>query len=155
MTRRLFKTALSLLVFLSTAAFAQDNQEWPSLSYLRSDYRESVIVAHVRVTEAEIVNRIPGYDDWRIVGEVVEPFKGKFRKGQTLNFYHGAEAGFKRELFLGEKIVFLHRNYHDKEKRWVYAVIENSTLPFNEDRVRKLRIIKRSAQKKKAANTTE
>jgi len=155
MTRQILKTALSLLVLLSTAALAEDNQEWPSLSYLRSDYRESVIVAHVRVTEAEIVNRIPGYDDWRIVGEVVEPFKGKFRKGQTFTYYHGAEAGFKKDLFLGEKIVFLHRNYHEKEKRWVYAVIENSTLPFNEDRVRKLRIIKRSAQKKKAANTTE
>ena len=147
MTRQILKTALSLLVLLSTAALAQDNQEWPSLSYLRSDYRESVIVAHVRVTEAENVNRIPGYDDWRIVCEVVEPFKGKFRKGQTFTYYHGAEAGFKKDLFLGEKIVFLHRNYHEKEKRWVYAVIENSTLPYNEDRVRKLRIIKRSGKK--------
>ncbi len=153
MTRQIIKTAaLSLLIlFVSATAFAQDDPQWPSLSYLRSDYRESVIVAHVRVTQAEIVNRIPGYDDWRLVGEVVEPFKGKFRKGQTLTFYHGAEAGFKQALFLGEKIIFLHRNYHDKEKRWVYAVIENSTLPFNEDRVRKLRIIKRSAQKKKSA----
>jgi len=143
------RAALSLIFLLSTAAFAQDDQ-WPSLSYLRSDYRESVIVAQVRVTQAEIVSRIPGYDDWRIVCEVVEPFKGKVRKGQTFVYYHGAEAGFKKELFLGEKIVFLHRNYHDKEKRWVYAVIENSTLPSNEDRVRKLRTIKRSAQKKAA-----
>src|SRR4029077_8446566 len=105
---------------LSGAASAQDDPQWPSLSYLRSDYRESVIVAHVRVTQAEVVARIPGYDDWRIVGEVVEPFKGKFRKGQTLTFYHGAEAGFKQELFLGDKIIFLHRNYQEKEKRWVY-----------------------------------
>ena len=145
------KVALTLLIFLlSTVAIAQDNAQWPSLSYLRSDYRESVVVAHVRVTESEIVSRIPGYDDWRIVCEVVEPFKGKFKKGQTLTYYHGAEAGFKKELFLGEKIVFLHRNYHDKEKRWVYAVIENSTLPYNEDRVTKLRKIKRAAQRKPA-----
>jgi hypothetical protein len=144
------KVALSLLILLmSTAAMAQDDPQWPSLSYLRSDYRESVIVARVRVTQAEIVNRIPGYDDWRLVCEVVEPFKGKFRKGQTFTFYHGAEAGFKKELFLGDKIVFLHRNYHEADKQWVYAVIENSTLPYNEDRVHKLRIIKRSAQKTK------
>ena len=148
------KHALSLLILcLSTTAIAQDDPQWPSLSYLRSDYRDSVVVAHVRVTQAEIVSRIPGYDDWRIVCEVVEPFKGKFRKGQTFVYYHGAEAGFKQALFLGEKIVFLHRNYHEKEKRWVYAVIENSTLPYNEDRVRKLRTIKRSAQKKSAAKT--
>jgi hypothetical protein len=147
------KLALSLLIFLlsTTAAVAQDDPQWPSLKYLKSDYRESVVVAHVKVTQAEIVNRIPGYDDWRIVGEVIEPFKGKFRKGRTLTFYHGAEAGFKQQLFLGEKIIFLHRNYHDKEKRWVYAVIENSTLPYNEDRVRKLRIIKRSARSKPSA----
>ena len=145
------KLILTLLLLLGVPAMAQDDQNWPSLNYLRSDYRESVIVAHVRVTQAEIVNRIPGYDDWRLVCEVVEPFKGKFRKGQTFTFYHGAEAGFKRELFLGEKIVFLHRNYHEADKKWVYAVIENSTLPFNDDRVRKLRIIKRSGQKTKPA----
>jgi len=143
------KVALLLLtlLILSNAAMAQEDTEWPSLNYLRSDYRASVVVARVRVTEAEIVSRIPGYDDWRIVCAVVEPFKGKFRKGQTFTFYHGAEAGFKKELFLGEKIIFLHRNYHDKEKRWVYAVIENSTLPYNEDRVVKLRKIKREQKK--------
>ena len=146
------KLALSLLILLlSTTAIAQDDAQWPSLNYLKSDYRQSVVVAHVRVTQAEIVSQIPGYDDWRLVGEVIEPFKGKFRKGQMLTFYHGSEAGFKKELFLREKIIFLHRNYHDKEKRWVYAVIENSTLAYNEDRVRKLRIIKRSAQRKPPA----
>jgi hypothetical protein len=147
------KVTLSLLILLlvSTAAVAQDDPQWPSLSYLKSDYRQSVIVAHVRVTQAEIVNQIPGYDDWRLVGEVVEPFKGKFRKGQTITFYHGAEAGFKKELFLGEKIIFLHRNYHDQTKQWVYAVIENSTLAHNNDRVSKLRKIKRAASRHKAA----
>jgi hypothetical protein len=143
------KIALSLLILVfSTTAIAQDDPQWPSLSYLRSDYRQSVVVAHVRVTQAEIVSRIPGYDDWRLVGEVIEPFKGKFRKGQTITFYHGAESGFKKELFLGEKIIFLHRNYHDQTKRWVYAVIENSTLPHNQDRVAKLRKIKRGTQRK-------
>ena len=107
------------------------------------------MVAHVRVREAEIVNRIGGYEDWRIVCDVVETFKGNLRKGQEFVFYHGAEAGFKRELFLGDKIVFLIRNYHAKDKQWVYAVIENSTLPYNEDRVKKLRTIARSRRLKK------
>ena len=146
------KVALSLLILLlSTAAIAQDDPQWPSLSYLKSDYRQSAVVAHVRVTQAEIVGQIPGYDDWRLVGEVIEPFKGKFRKGQTIIFYHGAESGFKKELFVGEKIIFLQRNYHEKTRQWVYAVIENSTLPFNEDRVTKLRKIKRGAQTKSTA----
>ena len=114
------KTILPILLLAAAPAMAQDDPQWPSLSYLRSDYRESVIVAHVRVTQAEVVQRIPGYDDWRIVCDVVEPFKGKFQKGQTLTY-------------------------------WVYAVIENSTLPYNDDRVIKLRKIKRTAQKKPAS----
>jgi hypothetical protein len=138
-----------VLLLLSGVALAQDDPNWPPLSYLKQDYRSSKVVAYVRVTEAEVVNRIPGLEDWRVVCEVVEPFKGKFRKGDKLIYYHGAEAGFRRDLFLGEKIVFLQRNYHEKEKQWVYAAIENSTLPYNEGRVRKLRTIQHAAPTKR------
>ena len=137
---------LCLVVFfgMPVIAAAQDDEPWPSLSYLRSDYRQVAVVAHVRVREAEIVHTIGGYEDWRLVGEVIEPFKGKFRKGQTIEFYHGAEKGLGKELFLGEKIVFLKRNYAEIVKRWVLAVLENSTLPYTKDRIQKLRKIKRS-----------
>jgi len=141
---------LCLLVFLGAPvlARAQDGDDWPSLSYLRSDYRQVAVVAHVRIREAEIVKTIGGYEDWHLVGDVLEPFKGKFRKGQTVEYYHGAEKGIRREIFLGEKIVFLFRNYVREEKRWVLAVLENSTLPYTEDRVRKLRKIQHSSGKK-------
>ena len=141
---------LGLLLFLGVPliARAQDGDDWPSLSYLRSDYRQVAVVAHVRVREAELVKTIGGYEDWHLAGEVLEPFKGKFRKGQTVEYYHGAEKPVRRELFLGEKIVFLFRNYVREEKRWVLAVLENSTLPYTEDRVRKLRKIQHSTRKK-------
>jgi len=145
---KLLSTALLLLFALSVTAVAQDEQ-WPPLSYLRHDYNSAKVVAHVRVREAEIVNQVVGYEDWRIVCDVIEPFKGKLSKGQELIYYHGAEAGFKQELFLGDKIVFLIRNFHEKDKQRVYAVIENSTLPYNEDRVRKLRTIVRTARHKR------
>ncbi len=138
-----------LMCFGRVTVVGQDDQNWPPLSYLRRDYNSSKMVAHVRVREAEIVNRIGGYEEWRIVCDVVEPFKGKLRKGQELVYYNGAEARFKKELFLGDKIVFLIRNYVEKEKKWVYAVIENSTLPYNEDRVKKLRTIARGAKHKR------
>ena len=140
---------LLFLVLAPASVSGQDDDNWPTLSYLKSDYREAVIVAHVRAREAEIVHTIGGYEDWRIVGEVVEPFKGKFRKGQTIVYYHGAEKGFKKEMFLGAKIVFLHRNFVAKEKRWVLAVLENSTLAYNADRAQKLRTIKRSMSRKR------
>lgn len=145
---RIHFAALLLMLLLPICALAQDDENWPPLSYLRHDYNQAKIVARVQVREAEIVNRIGGYEDWRIVCDIVEPFKGKLRQGQKLIYYHGAEAGFKREIFLGDKIIFLIRNYVEKEKKWVYAVIENSTLPYNEDRVKKLRAIARSAKHK-------
>jgi hypothetical protein len=135
---------------LPVAARAQtDEDNWPSLSYLRSDYRAVSVVARVNVRTAEIVNRIGGYEDWHLVGDVIEPFKGKFRKNSPIDFYHGAEKGFRRELFLGDKIVFLQRNFVEKEKRWVWAVLENSTLAYNDDRARKLRVIRRSQNKRR------
>lgn len=140
---------LILILSLPLSIASQKDDNWPPLSYLRSDYRRVTVVAHVRVREAEIVKTIGGYEDWHLIGEVVEPFKGKFRKGQTVSYYHGAEKGFRRELFLGEKIVFLYRNFVQEEKRWVFAVLENSTLPYTEDRVQKLRKIKHSTKQPK------
>lgn len=140
---------LILILSLPLPIASQKDDNWPPLSYLRSDYRRVTVVAHVRVREAETVKTIGGYEDWHLIGEVVEPFKGKFRKGQTVEYYHGAEKGFRRELFLGEKIVFLYRNFVQEEKRWVFAVLENSTLPYTEDRVQKLRKIKHSTKQPK------
>jgi hypothetical protein len=136
------KLLLKILIVLMSVPVcvpAQDD-EWPSLSYLRSDYKAVAVVAHIRVKEAEITNRIVGYENWRIRAEVIESFKGKFKKGDAIEFMHGAEAGFKKEIFMGEKIVFL-LNERDGERKY-YAVLENSTLPYTEGRVKKLRMIR-------------
>ena len=151
MRARTIILCFAVLLTVPVLARAQDSDDWPSLSYLRSDYRQVAVVAHVRVREAEIVKTIGGYEDWHLSGEVLEPFKGKFRKGQTVEYYHGAEKGIRREIFLGEKIVFLFRNYVREEKRWVLAVLENSTLPYTEDRVRKLRKIQHSTKVARAS----
>ena len=125
----------------TVSVFAQDDDEWPSLSYLRSDYKAVAVVAHIRIKEAEITNRIVGYENWRIRAEVIESFKGKFKKGDAIEYMHGAEAGFKKEYFTGEKIVFLLAE-RDDERKLRYAVLENSTLPYTEDRGKKLRVIR-------------
>ena len=148
-TRVLIGLLFALALTINASAQKDDDDNWPSLSYLRSDYRQVSVVVRVNVRTAEIVNRIGGYEDWHLVGEVLEPFKGKFRKGDPIDFYHGAEKGFRRELFLGDKIVFLERNYVEKEKRWVWAVLENSTLAYNPDREQKLRAIRQSQGKRR------
>ena len=142
MLKLVFCFAIVLLV-LPTCVLAQDDDEWPSLSYLRSDYKAVAVVAHVRIQQAEITSRIVGYENWSIKAEVIEPFKGKFKKGDVIDYVHGAEAGFKKEFFTGEKIVFLLAE-RDENRKPYYAVLENSTLPYTEDRVRKLRVIRKS-----------
>ena len=132
-----------VLLVLPACVLAQDDDEWPSLSYLRSDYKAVSVVAHIRIEKAEITSRIIGYENWSIRAEVLEPFKGKFKKGDVIDYVHGAEAGFKKEFFTGEKIVFLLAE-RDENRKPYYAVLENSTLPYTAERVRKLRLIRKS-----------
>jgi len=143
----LLKTFFVLLV-LPACVCAQDDDNWPSLSYLRQDYRSVPIVAHIRIDEAEISSRVGGYENWKISAVVIEPFKGKFKKGDVFTYFHGAEAGFKREYFSGEKIVFLLAE-RGQDGTIHYAVLENSTLPPNADRIKKLRLIRKSSRKHK------
>ena len=143
----LFKVFIVLLI-LPVCVLGQDDEEWPSLSYLRSDYREVSVVAHIRIQQAEITGRIGGYENWSIKAEVLESFKGKFKKGDVIDYVHGAEAGFKKEYFTGEKIVFLLAE-RDQDRKLLYVVLENSTLPHTPERVRKLRLIRRSSLSKR------
>jgi hypothetical protein len=141
------KTAIKvsiILLLLPLSVSAQDDESWPPLSYLRNDYKAVRVVAHVRITEAEITGRIGGYENWKVASQVLESFKGKFRKGDVIEYYQGAEAGLKKEYFKGEKIVFLLAEYDAGKKALRYSVLENSSLPHSADRARKLRIIKRS-----------
>jgi hypothetical protein len=136
----------ALLVLLPAFALGQDD-EWPSLAYLRSDYKSVSVVAHVSIKDAEITSRIPGYENWKVTCEVVESFKGKFRKGDVFEYFHGAEAGFKKEYFTGEKIVFLLSSRQSGMPEFKYTVLENSTLPYTEGREQKLRKIQKSYAK--------
>jgi len=140
---------ISLFVLLPLFATAQTDDNWPSLKYLKSDYKSVRVVAHVRIHQADIVNTIPGYDNWKISAEVIEPFKGKFRKGDVLEYFHGAEAPSKKEFFTGDKIVFLLGEYDREKKSMRYSVLENSTLAPAPDRIKKLRLIRSAAQKRR------
>lgn len=136
----LIKLCVVFIVF--SACLSAQEDEWPPLSYLRKDYKAVSVVVHIRIEQAEITNRIVGYENWTIKAVVLESFKGKFKKGDAIEYVHGAEAGFKREYFTGEKIVFLLAE-RDPDRKLHYAVLENSTLPYTKDSVTKLRLIRK------------
>jgi len=142
--------ALVVTLVIPLCLSAQDDENWPSLSYLRNDYKAVSVVAHVRIEQAEITGRVGGYENWKVTAVVVESFKGKLKKGNSINYFHGAEAGLKREYFNGEKIVFLLSERDPKTKEIRYSVLENSSLPFTPDRVSKLRLIRRQSLKSRA-----
>jgi len=134
---------LIVLLVLPTCLAAQDDESWPSLGYLRNDYKAVSVVAHVRIEQAQITGRVGGYENWKVSAIVLESFKGKFKKGDVIDYFHGAEAGFKQEYFTGEKIVFLLAD-REQDRKLRYSVLENSTLPYTKDRVSKLRSIRKS-----------
>jgi hypothetical protein len=139
-----------LILLLPFSAPAQREDNWPPLSYLRNDYRSVSVVAHVRIREAEITGRIGGYENWKVVCEVIESFKGRFRKGNVIEYFQGAEAGLQKEYFNGEKVIFLLVDHDDAKNLSRYSVLENSTLPYTADRVRKLRMLKRSHARRRS-----
>ena len=92
---------------------------------------------------------VGGYENWKVSGRVIEPLKGGLKKGAELEYYHGAEAGFREGQFAGHKIVFLLTELDREKKTRVYSVLENSTLGHTEDRMRKLRVIKYSFRRRR------
>jgi hypothetical protein len=148
MRSKLLLTAFVVLLVLPVCVLAQDDENWPPLSYLRSDYKEVDVVLHVRAERAEVVYRIGGYETWRINAVVIESLKGTFKKGDAIVYNHGAETGFKVEWFTGEKFVFLIAE-RDKDGQLHHSVLENSTLSYTKDRIQKLRAIKRSYAKRR------
>ena len=143
--------ALVITLVITVCLPAQDDDNWPPLSYLRNDYKAVSVVAHVRIEQAEITGRVGGYENWKVKVVVLEPFKGKLKKGNVIEYFHGAEAGLKREYFDGQKIVFLLSERDPKTKEIRYSVLENSTLPSTPDRLNKLRVIRRQALKSRAS----
>ena len=138
-----FLKLLLILLIQPAALGLQDDQSWPPLSYLRNDYKAVSVVAHVRIQQAEITGRIGGYENWKVNAVVLESFKGSVKNNQVIEYFHGAEAGLRREYFDGEKIVFLLGERDPKQKDVRYSVLENSTLQSAPDRLSKLRIIRR------------
>jgi hypothetical protein len=151
--RKMALLGLMILVF-SGGAFAQESWDEPSLSRLRGDYQQVGIVAHVKVKQIKLAvqNIHPLY---LLRGEVIEPFKGRLRRGQALEFYLAVEEGFDVNSRLGDWIVFLEESSNTPDKKWGLFAMENSSLPYSRTIVSRLRRVKKtSARMRSQRNRT-
>ena len=162
MESRLFGSMLILLltVLAAPSTSAQtapkpsaivDNGGYTSESFLRSDYRQSAVVAYVDVKEIIGVDASDsetdcrnftgvGYCSFLLRAEIVELYKGKI-KTRTIEFSEGGEAQAMRnkERYLGERVVFLEKFVDDGKTH--YQTIENSTRDARPHVLEKMRRI--------------
>jgi len=129
------------MCIFSLTASAQESLDDRPLSSLRGDYNQVGIVARVKVKEVKFA--APDVHPLYLLrSEVIEPFKGKLRRGQVLEFYLAVEEGFDVNTRLGDWIVFLEGSSNTPDKKWGWFVLENSSLPYSKQIVAKLRKIK-------------
>lgn len=120
--------------------FAQNRSDWP-MQYIRSDYNQVSIVAHVRIKSVNFA--APDIHPLYLAqSEVIESFKGKLKRGQSFEFYISAEEDYNINKVLGERIVFLIGSANTPNRKWGWFELENSNLPVSKKNLAKVRQIK-------------
>ena len=129
-------------------ARAQHGRDYyPTFEQLRSDYRQVALVAHVKVKSLKFAAPGP-HDLYAAESEVVEPLKGRLRRGQPLRFYMAFEQGVKTDRWLGEWIVFLESSDNSPDGRRSWFTLENSSLPYSEVIIAEMRKVRRLSRRK-------
>lgn len=129
----------ALFVF-SSGVFAQ--QERP-FAGLKGDYKQVNIVAHVEIKSIKFA--APDvYPLYVMRAKVIEPFKGKIKSGQTIEFYVHIEDGENRDLsgYLKKWIVFLQGRHPIPSGGKNWYELENSRVASslkNLDRMRRIK----------------
>jgi hypothetical protein len=125
------------------------DKEYYSYDYLKNDYDQVAVVAAVDCRDVKAVGSIggkeTGYVRYLIRCQVIEPFKGDFKSGQTIGYYSVAEKGYDPKGFHGNRIVFLGSLFDKQKKDWVLSELENSARPASKTIIKKMRKIERRA----------
>ena len=147
--RKLFLAACICLT-LSSSAYTQNDDSYPTLKQLRGDYRSVSVVAHVEIQNTEIADTLGGYHLYAVYCQVLEPFKGRLKRGQPLKFYMQAERGYDISKYRGGWIVFLNRSRNSLDHKLSLFALENSGVPYSKEIIARMRRIKSSIRKNKS-----
>lgn len=135
------KSLLLICLLLTLASGANAQNDTRPFSQLKGDYNQVGIVAHVRITSIEFA--APDVHPLYVArSEIIEPFKGKLKRGQPLEIYLHLEEDYDANQLLGEWIVFLEseRPVPSGGKGWYQ--LENSSLRPSKRIVAQMRRIK-------------
>jgi hypothetical protein len=125
--------------------------EYYSYEYLKNDYEQAAVVAHVDVQNVSVVDSIGdgavGYVRYLISAHIIEPFKGDIKGGKGISYYSVAEKGYDPENYRGKRIVFLNSLFDKQKAAWVLSELENSFRPASQAIITKMRNIKRGTER--------
>ncbi|MDT4967102.1 MAG: hypothetical protein QOJ64_1839 [Acidobacteriota bacterium] len=138
--------AVLILVVSSVGALAQADPNTGPLSQLKSDYNQVGIVAHVKITSikfaAEDVHPL-----YVVQSEIIEPFKGKIKRGQRLEFYVHVEEGYDVNRIPGEWVVFLEGKYPIPPGGKGWYELENSSRPASKATLAMMRKVRNTRKR--------
>jgi hypothetical protein len=138
--------AICLSLIACSVLAAQDIYV-PPLRRLRNDYRQVSIVAHVRALGTKYMDEIGSHVLYEVRCQIVEPFKGRIKRGQSFVYYEDMQKGYDPQLYLGDRVVFLVGSINGLTKRWGWFTLENSTQLYSAKTAGGLRRIKSSADR--------
>jgi hypothetical protein len=130
-----------ILVASGVGALAQENPNTEPLSQLKSDYNQANIVAHVKVKSIKFAAQ-DVHPLYVVQSEIIEPFKGKIKRGQRLEFYIRLEDDYDINRFLGERIVFLEVKIPIPYGGIRLFAMENSSRPASKATLARMRKIR-------------
>lgn len=133
--------AIYILIAFGLSVYAQDNSSTRPLSQLRNDYNQVGIVAHLKIKSIKLAAE-DIHPLYVVESEIIEPFKGKIKRGQQLVFYIHLEEGYDVNRFLGEWIVFLEGKHPIPSGGKGWFVLENSSLQPSNKNIARIRKIK-------------
>lgn len=145
---RLLTSFFTILVIFVSLSFSQTDDDGREL--LKKDFKDVNVVAHIQIEKVEISEEFGkpsttgGYTSYKFTGKIIEAFKGKIKKGETIVYYSVIEGQPPNEWLMRPRIRFLE-TYKTKTGQKNFGELENSAREANETNLSMLRKIRKTA----------
>ena len=123
-------------------AFAQTGKPDAGFAaHVKRTFREARAAARIRIKSVRLVAD-EGYITYAADAEIVESFKGAFKRGQALKFYFILEPMYNIDNYPKDSIVFLEGEHPVRSGGTGWFELENAHLPPTAENIFLMRAIK-------------